>query len=374
MFDKLCGTKLLIKENVDPNKRIIHGTGLLLKLDESTINNINKINIPNNLTKLDSKNLHVTLTSIRSFKPFKDDFESIDFSNMQIPNIVLGDTTIGKRPEQDKESFVVAVKNQDELRKFVDEIYNMIGKSNPEPDRYFYITIANNKDGNPFGSIGNITKDDFNMTNSNDIQIWFDLDGVLADMEGGLNKNEEYQKEKNVFDEYVKENYPDIINLPTDELKIYINDLLEKDPNNESARKLKKLYRNYTNKVFKVAGRDNFFYKLDLMPDSIEFLKLANKLTGNKPNILSAPVGNEDDPNNQSVIDKKRWVDDNFGELVNDVVITTKKDSVVRSKNDILIDDRIKYTSLFKNAGGSIVKYDNSKQAMNDLKNLIKEL
>ena len=109
-----------------------------------------------------------------------------------------------------------------------------------------------------------------------------------------------------------------------------------------------------------------------MMPDSIEFLKLAYKLTGNKPNILSSPVGDENDPNNKTVIDKKRWVQKNFGDLVNDVVITTNKDSVVKSKNDILVDDRIKYTSLFSNAGGSVVLYKNSKQAMMDLEKLVK--
>jgi len=129
---------------------------------------------------------------------------------------------------------------------------------------------------------------------------------------------------------------------------------------------------NYTNKVFKVAKFDDFFYNLDMMPDSIEFLKLAYKLTGNKPNILSSPVGDENDPNNKTVIDKKRWVQKNFGDLVNDVVITTNKDSVVKSKNDILVDDRIKYTSLFSNAGGSVVLYKNSKQAMMDLEKLVK--
>lgn len=374
MFDKLCGTKLLLKEDYDASKRIIHGTGLLLKLNDSTIKEINSINIPDNLTKLNSDNLHITLTSIRNFKPFKEEFNNIDFTDIKIPDIILGETTVAQRPDQGKESFVVAVKNNDELKRFVDEIYTKINKENPEPDRYFHITIANNKDGNPFGSIGDVTKQDFISKSSSDIQVWFDLDGVLADMEGGLVKSEEYRKEKEIYDSFVNDNFPDLSGLSSDEAKIKINQLIENDPNNQLARQLKKLYRNYTNKVFKVAKNKDFFYNLDLMPDSKEFLKLAHQLTGNKPNILSSPVGDENDPNNITVIDKKRWVNDNFGDLVNEIVITTNKDKVVKSNNDILIDDRLKYTSLFSNAGGSVVKYDDSKQAMNDLKDLINEL
>jgi 5'(3')-deoxyribonucleotidase len=374
MFDKLCGTKLLLKEDYDVSKRIMHGTGLLLKLDNNTIQEINSIDIPDNLTRLNSDNLHVTLTSIRNFKPFKEEFNNIDFSDIEVPNIILGETTVAQRPDQGKESFVVAVKNNDEIKRFVDEIYSKINKENPEPDRYFHITIANNKDGNPFGSIGDVTKNDFNYKSSSSIQVWFDLDGVLADMEGGLDKSEEYRKEKEIYDSFVNTNFPDLSGLSSDEAKIEINNLVDNNPNDQLAKQLKKLYRNYTNKIFKVAKDKDFFYNLDLMPDSKEFLQLAYKLTGNKPNILSSPVGDENDPNNVTVMDKKRWVKDNFGDLVNEVVITTDKDKVVKSKNDILVDDRIKYTSLFSNAGGSVVKYNNSKQAMNDLQKVVNEL
>jgi hypothetical protein len=373
MFDKVCGTNLLIKESLNSSERIMHGTGLLLKLDNNTLQSIQNINIPNDLTRLDNKNFHITLTSIKNFKPFKEVFQSVNFDDINIPNIELGETIIAKREEQGKESFVIGVKNQDDLKRFVDNIYDKVGKPNPEPDRYFHITVANNKEGNPFGSIGDVTKADFGKSESSgSFQVWFDLDGVLADMEGGLEKVEEFKQEKEVFNNYLNSNYPELSDLSDDELKIEINKLVEANPNDQSAKQLKKLYRNYTNKVFKVAKFDNFFFDLDLMPDSIELLKLAHKLTGNKPNILSSPVGDENDPNNKTVIDKKRWVQKNFGDLVNEIVITTNKDTVVKSKNDILVDDRIKYTSLFSNAGGSVVLYKNSKQAMMDLEKIIK--
>ena len=45
-----------------------------------------------------------------------------------------------------------------------------MGLENPEPDRFFHITIANNKENpkspglaDPFSSIGDITEKDFNI-------------------------------------------------------------------------------------------------------------------------------------------------------------------------------------------------------------------
>ena len=51
--------------------------------------------------------------------------------------------------------------NQGEFKTFVDKVYNSVGLENPEPDRFYHITLANNEGGNPFKSIGNVTKKDF---------------------------------------------------------------------------------------------------------------------------------------------------------------------------------------------------------------------
>jgi hypothetical protein len=60
-----------------------------------------------------------------------------------------------------KTTYVVAVENQDELRKYVDAIYDAMGMDNPEPNRFFHVTVANNAGGNPFESIGNVDGSDF---------------------------------------------------------------------------------------------------------------------------------------------------------------------------------------------------------------------
>lgn len=155
--------------------RLIFEVALLLKLEDSTkdqIKNIFKSNKETDLLPLPDDKLHITLTSIKNCKPFKDVLKSKLPKDIQAPKIELGMTTIGNREATDttpaKKSFVVEVKNQDELKNYVNEVYKSMGLENPEPDRYFHITIANNVENkklpgmaDPFGSIGDITKKDF---------------------------------------------------------------------------------------------------------------------------------------------------------------------------------------------------------------------
>lgn len=148
--------------------------GLLLKVDDSTKSALESYPIPDEdheeeMTRLSKDKMHVTLTSIAGFKNIKDkkEFETLD---IEIPQVKLGDARFVYRGD-DKEdrrylnggktTYVVAVENQDELRKYVDAVYDAMEMDNPEPNRFFHITIANNAGGNPFESIGNVEKSDF---------------------------------------------------------------------------------------------------------------------------------------------------------------------------------------------------------------------
>jgi 5'(3')-deoxyribonucleotidase len=206
------------------------------------------------------------------------------------------------------------------------------------------------------------------------IQVWFDLDGVLADMEGALNSNAEMIALKEKLDKLVGEKFPDWANLSNDELKEKFKAGLEQDSNNADLKELKKAHREYTNYVFKLAGKEGFYAGLALMPGAVELVQRANQIVGKKPHILTAPAGNENDPNNPSVIEKRAWVEDNFGDLVDHVEVTTDKGRVVKSKYDILIDDRTKYVDKFTSAGGSAILYKNANQAAAELQKLYDEL
>jgi 5'(3')-deoxyribonucleotidase len=213
------------------------------------------------------------------------------------------------------------------------------------------------------GIIGEI---DLNLK-SNDCQVWFDLDGVLADMDGSLEKNEELNYLRDILDDIINEKFPHYKNLSNDLLKVKINLDLEKEPNDGDLKSVKKAFKNYNNFVFKVAGRPGFYINLDLMPQAKEMLIKSEELTGKKPNILTSPTGNENDPNNPAVKEKREWVEKHFGNLVNHIEITSDKGRVVRNEKDILIDDREKYVKKFTDAGGTAILFKNPKQAMSEL-------
>ncbi len=124
--------------------------------------------IPGGMFPLPEDKLHITLTSIKGCKDNKAILKEKLPLDIVAPKIILGETTIAERLDSGKKSFVVAVENQVELLNYVNEVYLKMGLVNPEPERYFHITIANNVENkklvgfaDPFGSIGDITKNDF---------------------------------------------------------------------------------------------------------------------------------------------------------------------------------------------------------------------
>jgi hypothetical protein len=158
----------LIKEDDKTSNKLEHGIGLVLKVDDSLKESLISLEIPeeprgNEMTKLPNDKLHTTLTSIRSFKPFRENFENFTLpEGLNVPNAIFGTGKFVYRDEQDKVTYVISIENQNEFKNFVDEIYKSLGLENPEPDRFFHITVANNAGGNSFKSIGNVTEKDFN--------------------------------------------------------------------------------------------------------------------------------------------------------------------------------------------------------------------
>jgi len=164
---------LKLFENFEGSDRLIFEAALLLKLDDSTKANIKGLfNGEEGLFPLSEDKLHVTLTSIKACKAFKDTLKSSLPSDIVPPTVQLGEVTVANREATEsapaKTSFVVAVANQEDLKSYVDQVYQSMGLENPEPDRYFHITIANNVENkklpgmaDSFGSIGDITKNDF---------------------------------------------------------------------------------------------------------------------------------------------------------------------------------------------------------------------
>lgn len=163
---------LKLFENFSTNQ-LIFEVALLLKIDDVTKSQILKIlqtsDKMEGLFPLPEEKLHVTLTSIANCKANKETLKSNLPSDLEAPKLEIGEVRTVERPDQNKKSLVVAIKNQDDLKSFVDKVYEKMGLENPEPERFFHLTIANNTENkkvpgkaDPFGSIGNVTKNDFN--------------------------------------------------------------------------------------------------------------------------------------------------------------------------------------------------------------------
>jgi hypothetical protein len=154
--------------------------GLLLKVDDSVKSKLETYPIPDEphdeeMTRIPNDQLHVTLTSIAGFKGVQDKrgFEELD---KKIPQVILGKPKFVYRGDNKedrrylatkkddtggKTTYVVPVENQQALRDYVDAIYDEMGMDNPEPNRFFHVTIANSAGGYPFKSIGNVDRSDF---------------------------------------------------------------------------------------------------------------------------------------------------------------------------------------------------------------------
>lgn len=203
------------------------------------------------------------------------------------------------------------------------------------------------------------------------VRIFFDLDGVLADMEGGLRKNQELIDLRNELDNLIETKFQDYKGLVDDDIKTKFKSEIETDPNSP-VKELKKAFNKYTSKVFSIAAKPGFYRNLPLMPGAKEMVAKAAEFTGKLPDILSAPVGDENDMNNPSVIEKKQWVAEHFDGMVNEVIITTDKGKVVESKSDILIDDRPKYVEKFTTAGGTAILHTDYQKTISELEKIVK--
>jgi 5'(3')-deoxyribonucleotidase len=211
------------------------------------------------------------------------------------------------------------------------------------------------------------------ILNKMQVIVYFDLDGVLADMQGGLMQNKELVDLRKILDDLIEAKFQDYKGLVDDDIKSKFKSELEKNPESP-VKELKKAFNKYTSKVFSIAAKPGFYANLPLMEGAKEMVMKAKELTGQLPNILSSPVGDENDPSNPSVQEKKDWVKSNFGDMVDQIIITTDKASVVKDKCCLLIDDRPKYVNVFTAAGGSAILHKNSVETIGEMEKMISML
>ena len=107
--------------------------------------------LPEEGVRLSPEDFHVTLIHQSILKSFQKEIKNIEFP---LPPPIVLDDKIFEKIEPGKKSWAVRLKNQDDMRAYVEHIMEMLGSTNtdPEPERRFHVSLAN-LTGNPKDSV-----------------------------------------------------------------------------------------------------------------------------------------------------------------------------------------------------------------------------
>lgn len=195
-----------------------------------------------------------------------------------------------------------------------------------------------------------------------DIQFFFDMDGVLADFDKGIEDDERYQEvkdaKKELFD-YIQKEHPEVKHMTTiDDVKMFLP---------KGNAELKELYDTVHDLIHEIADQKGFFLNLKPLKGAEEMLKAASEISGKLPNILTAPV---DSP--WCADEKRQWMTKHFNGLFDKMYVDKKKEKYASSKNDVLIDDRKKYVKAFTEGGGSAILHSDPESSIEQMKVMVR--
>lgn len=197
------------------------------------------------------------------------------------------------------------------------------------------------------------------------IQVYVDMDGVLADFDGAIRNNPKIIQAEKILDDLLQQS-PDLAVLHKDDLKSALGGPQE-DP---LRKKIKKAFNNYREISYGIAGKPGHFINLDELPGARSMLVEIKVITGKLPHILTAPM----ESNKTCEEEKHIWINKHFSNLFDEFYCTQNKHDFARSKFDILIDDRPKYVDKFRSAGGTAILHTDSANSVEQLKRIVEEL
>jgi len=87
-------------------------------------------------------------------KEFADNFSIATRDNVPVDK---GNPDLGV---ETRRTLFVPISNQDAVREFVNELCEELGITNPEPDRFYHVSLANTHGGDAWKSVGDITASD----------------------------------------------------------------------------------------------------------------------------------------------------------------------------------------------------------------------
>ena len=125
-------------------------------------------NIPEGLEVI-GKN-HITIVSGKALKPVKKIVKG-NKDNLSLlplpPKPIMGKTGVAIRDieGEKRETYFMEIANQDEFQDYANLVCASLGIENPEPERFFHLSVANNQGGDSFKSVGDIKLEDLGGEN-----------------------------------------------------------------------------------------------------------------------------------------------------------------------------------------------------------------
>ena len=194
--------------------------------------------------------------------------------------------------------------------------------------------------------------------------VFFDMDGVLADFEKGTMQSHEVIEAKEKLDS-ILQGMPELANITEYELK---NKLTGKQSDPKLVE-LKAAFREFNGARFKEADKEGFFENLEPMDGARMMLVKAREITGDLPNILTAPTEKNPD---RCEKEKHNWMGKHFNGLFNEFICDKDKFHHA-SPHSILIDDREKYLNPFMDHGGIGILHKSPQKSMKMLEKIVSD-
>lgn len=195
------------------------------------------------------------------------------------------------------------------------------------------------------------------------IEIYLDLDGVLADFDKSIN-------EKKLHLEELEETIWEMVPKLRGKSDIIMKQFFRGEQTDPILKKAKRVYNVYRGKFYDIMEKPGFFLDLEPMPGYMTLVNGVRGLNGGKlPHILTAPVQTEHCPE-----EKKQWCDKylagKYGRF-----ICQKNKTEYAEPFAILIDDMTKNTVPWDAAGGfSVLHTGNVKNTLRQVAEFIDEV
>ena len=204
-------------------------------------------------------------------------------------------------------------------------------------------------------------ENDESNTNQKDFIVFFDMDGVLADFDKGINENKSFLSAREKLKNLIRGT--EFEGLNDDDLKKALKGN-QKDP--ERAQ-IKKAFKEMDELRYSLASAEGFFEQLEPFSGAREMLVAAKNLTGKLPNILTAPI-----ESNKEVCEKEKrvWMENHFSGMYDRFICKVEKYEEAQP-NAILIDDRAKNIGPFIEHGGLGILHKNPQDTIKQLEKIV---